>query len=107
MKKTLLAIALLGASMASAKTYTVTVNGPAAIGNSQDSQVKGGDYKLELKGDRVLLKDGKMVDEFPVQVQNESRKFDSTSITYSSHDGTTRIEEIRLGGTTVKLVFSN
>jgi len=104
MKKTLLAIALLGASMASAKTYTVTVNGPAAIGNSQ---VKGGDYKLELKGDRVLLKDGKMVDEFPVQVQNESRKFDSTSITYSSHDGTTRIEEIRLGGTTVKLVFSN
>ena len=104
MKKTLLAIALLGAAMASAKTYTVTVNGPAAIGNSQ---VKGGDYKLELKGDRVLLKDGKMVDEFPVQVQNESRKFDSTSITYSSQDGTTRIEEIRLGGTTVKLVFSN
>ena len=104
MKKLLLTFVLLGGAVASAKTYDITLHTPATIGASQ---LKGGDYKLELKGDRVRLKNGTMVEEFPVQVENESRKFDTTSITTSSQGGTTRIEEIRLGGTTVKLVFSN
>lgn len=104
MNNLLLTFALLGASIASAKTYDITLHSPATIGASQ---LKSGDYKLELKGDHVLLKDGRMVNEFPVQVENESRKFDSTSVTTSSEGGATRIQEIRLGGTTVKLVFSN
>jgi hypothetical protein len=90
MKNLLFAFTLLGASIASAKTYTITLSSPAAIGNSQ---LKSGEYKLELKGDHVLVKDGKMVDELPVRVDNEG--------------GSNRIEEIHLGGTTVKLVFSN
>src|SRR6516162_5369757 len=104
MKNLLLAFTLLGVSIASAKTYTITLYSPAAIGYSQ---LKSGEYKLELKGDTVLLKDGKMVNEFPVHVENEARKFDTTSITTSSESGSSRIEEIHLGGTTVKLVFSN
>jgi hypothetical protein len=80
------------------------LSSPAAIGNSQ---LKSGEYKLELKGDRVLLKDGKVVDEFPVHVENEARRFENTSVTLSSEGGSSRIQEIRLGGTTVKLVFSN
>jgi hypothetical protein len=104
MKNPLLAFTLLGVSIAGAKTYTITLSSPAAIGNSQ---LKSGEYKLELKGDSVLVKDGKMVNEFPVHVENEVRKFDSTSVTTSSQGGSNRIEEIRLGGTTVKLVFAN
>ena len=104
MKNLLLAFTLLGAAIASAKTYTITLSSPAAIGNSQ---LKSGEYKLELKGDSILVKDGKMVNEFPVHVENEARKFDNTSVTTSSQGGSNRIEEIRLGGTTVKLVFSN
>ena len=104
MKNLLLAFTLLGASIASAKTYTVTLSSPVAIG---DSQLKSGEYKLELRGDSVLVKDGKMVSQFPVHVENEARKFDNTSVTTSSQGGSNRIEEIRLGGTTVKLVFSN
>jgi len=104
MKNLLLAFTLLGASIASAKTYSITLSSPAAIGNSQ---LNSGEYKLELKGDSVLVKDGKMVNEFPVHVENEARKFENTSITTSSQSGSNRIEEIRLGGTTVKLVFSN
>ena len=104
MKNLLLAFTLLGASIASAKTYSITLSSPAAIGNSQ---LNSGEYKLELKGDSVLVKDGKMVNEFPVHVENEARKFDYTSITTSSESGSSRIEEIRLGGTTVKLVFGN
>jgi hypothetical protein len=104
MKNFLLAFTLLGASIASAKTYTITLSSPAAIGNSQ---LKSGEYKLELKGDSVLVKDGKMVNEFPVHVENETRKFDNTSIITTSAGGSNRIEEINLGGTTIKLVFSN
>ena len=104
MKNVLLAFTLLGASIASAKTYSITLSSPAAIGNSQ---LKTGEYRLELKGDHVLVKGDKVAGEFPVQVENEARKFDNTSITTSSEGGSNRIEEIRLGGTTVKLVFSN
>ena len=104
MKRLLLAITLLGASIASAKTYSIKLSSPAFIGNSQ---LKSGEYRLELKGDSVLVKDGKMVSEFPVHVENEARKFDNTSVTTSSEGGSNRIEEIHLGGTTVKLVFSN
>ena len=104
MKNLLLTFTLLGVSIASAKTYTITLSSPAAIGNSQ---LKSGEYKLELRGDSILVKDGKMVNEFPVHVENEARKNGTTSITTSSESGSSRIEEIRLGGTTVKLVFSN
>jgi hypothetical protein len=48
-----------------------------------------------------------MVNEFPIHVENEARKFDNTSITTPSAGGSNRIEEIRLGGTTLKLVFGN
>jgi hypothetical protein len=104
MKNLLLAVTLLGASIANAKTYTITLSSPAAIGNSQ---LKSGEYKLELKGDSVLVRDGKMVNVFPVHVENEARKFENTSVTTSSVSGSNRIEEIHLGGTTVKLVFAN
>ena len=104
MKNLLLAVTLLGASIASAKTYSITLSSPATIGNSQ---LKSGEYKLELKGDHVLVKGGKVVDEFPVHVENEARKFDITSLTISSEGGSSRIQEIHLGGTTVKLVFGD
>lgn len=103
MKKMLLAFGLLGLSLASAKTYNVTVNN-AAIGNGQ---LNSGEYKLEIKGDRVLLSHGKMVSELPVQVENAPRKFDNTSVSYFTENGTARIREIRLGGTTLKLLFTN
>ena len=104
MKSLLLAVTLLGASIASAKTYSITLSSPAAIGNSQ---LKSGEYKLELKGDHVLVKGGNVVDEFPVRIENEARKFGTTSVTTSSESGSIRIEEIDLRGTTLKLVFGN
>ena len=103
MKNVLATLVLLGASIASAKTYNVSLHS-AAIGNGQ---IKAGEYKLELKGERIVLKDGRNSDEFLVLVENEARKFDQTSVTYRSEGGSTRIQEIRLGGTTLKLVFTN
>ena len=104
MKKLILTFAVAGLSLVSAKSYDLTLFNPVNIGAST---IMSGMYKLEVKGDRLLLKDGKKIDEFPVQVQNGSQKFDSTTLTVSSSNGTAQIQEIRLGGTSVKLVFNN
>lgn len=63
---------------------------------------KAGECKLELKDNQVLLKQGKTTAETAVKVENNANKFNSTSVGYT--DGH-RIQEIRLGGTTTKLVF--
>lgn len=104
MKKIILTFAIAGLSLASAKSYDLTLYNPVNIGAST---IKSGMYKLEVKGDRLLLKDGKKTDEFPVQVQNDSQKFDNTTLTVSSANGTAQIQEIHLRGTHVKLVFNN
>ncbi len=104
MKKLILTFAIAGLSLASAKSYDLTLYSPVNIGAST---IKSGMYRLELKGDRVVLKDGNRADEFPVQVQNDSGKFDRTSLTVSSASGTPQIQEIHLGGTNLKLVFNN
>jgi hypothetical protein len=63
---------------------------------------KPGECKLELKDNQVILKQGKTTAEAAVKVENGPNKYFSTSVAYT--DGG-RIQEIRLGGTTTKLVF--
>jgi hypothetical protein len=103
MKKLLFTLALVGASLASAKTYTVRLYDPAAIGNHQ---LKTGEYRLEINGDHVLLKGAKTVAEFTVQIENEARKFDNTTVTVSKEGGSAQIQEIGIGGTKTKLLFN-
>ena len=103
MKKVLLAITLLGLSVASAKSYNVTLGPGALAGNT----LKGGEYTLELKGDRVVIKNNKTTAEVPVKVEQSDRKNDATAVSYKQVDGMNRIEEIRLGGTKLRLVFES
>jgi hypothetical protein len=63
---------------------------------------KAGELKVEVKDNQVVLKQGKTSAEAPVKVESSSNKFPSTSVGYA--DGN-HIQEIRLGGTTTKLVF--
>ena len=103
MKRLLFTLALVGASLASAKTYTVRLSDPAAIANHQ---FKTGEYRLEINGDHVLLKGEKTVVELPVQIENEARKFDNTTVTVSTQGGSAQIQEIGIGGTRTKLLFN-
>jgi len=63
---------------------------------------KPGECKVELNANHVVLKQGKRSAESDVKVENSPNKFYSTSVGYTS-DG--RIQEIRLGGTSTKLLF--
>lgn len=103
MKKAVLCFAVLGLAIASAKSYNVTLPEKSEAGATE---LKPGDYKVEVTGDKAVIKSGKVTVEAPVKVETNDRKYDSTSVKYSSADGKMRIQEIHLGGTKTRIVFT-
>jgi hypothetical protein len=90
-------VALAAASAAS--SYNVTFYQPVTINGAE---IKAGDYTLELKDDNMaVIKQGETVTEAPVKVKNDSQTYASNMVRLNRH----RVEEIRLVGTTKRLVF--
>ena len=96
---TLAALALAAASAAPAH-YSLTLSTAQWVG---DKQLKPGDYKVEVSGDKAVFKTGKTVVEVPATVQKNDKKYSLT--TYQATDS--KIQEIDLGGTTTKIVFGS
>lgn len=104
MKKAIAVIFAIGISAAyAASSYQVTLYKPTTINGTQ---LKQGPIKVELQGDKVLIKQGKTSVESNVIVQNGERKFEASSVSYSS-GAPDQVEEIRLGGTATKLLFES
>jgi hypothetical protein len=103
-KNILVLFTVLGlAAVASAKSYSITLYEPSVIGGAE---LKPGDYTLELKDERVVIKKGKTTGEAPVKVETADSKYSSTTVRYRNGDGKYHIQEIHLGGTNMKLVVS-
>ncbi|MGO4884509.1 MAG: hypothetical protein ACLP59_27370 [Bryobacteraceae bacterium] len=103
MKKVgLLACLLAGLAFASAKSFTVTFSEPAMVGATQ---LKAGDYKVEVQSDKVVLKHGHETAEAAIKAVTMEKKYDATSISMAKVNGTNRLEEIEIGGTHTKLVL--
>ncbi len=102
LKKYVALFMLAALAVASAKTYTVTLFQPSVLAGTQ---LKPGDYQLDLRDGKVIIKSGKQKVEAAVKVENVESKFSSTSVRYAGGEGAARIQEIRLGGTNLKLVF--
>lgn len=103
MKKALAAIFAVGISVAyAASSYHVTLYKPTTVNGTQ---LKPGDCKLELQGDKLIIKQGKTSVESNVTVQNGNHKFDATTVGYNGESSNNQVQEIRLGGTTTKLLF--
>jgi len=103
MKKALAVMFALGISAAyAASSYHVTLYKVTTINGTQ---LKAGEVKLELQGDKVVIKQGKTSVESSVTVQNGDHKFDASSVGYLGDSSNNQIQEIRLGGTTTKLLF--
>jgi hypothetical protein len=94
-------LAVAGLAMAAMKSYPVTLYSPAKVNGKE---LKAGDYKLEIDGDKAVLRSGKTQVESPVKVETGDTKFRSTSVRLGGEDQK-QLEEIRLGGTRTKLVF--
>ena len=103
-KKVALAFAVFALAVASAKTYSVTLFQPSIVAGTE---LKPGDYKVELKDQKVVIRNGKQAAEAAVRVENTPTRYAATSVRYHNGDGKYRVQEIRLGGTNLKLVFND
>lgn len=99
MKKIALTFASLAlVASAASNSYNLTLFQPSLVAGSQ---LKAGEYKLNLQDNKVVIKQGKVTAESPVKVETIAEKYGSTSVKYVNG----AIQEIRLGGTHTKLVF--
>ena len=105
MKKILFGFATLALAVASAASnYRVTLFQPSMINGTE---LKPGDYKIEVKDNKAVVKGGKNVVEADVKMETANEKFSTTSVRYTQADGKYKVQEIRLGGTNSKIVFNN
>lgn len=94
---------LLGVSLASAKSYTISLSDSCKAG---EAQLQPGQYTLKLDGNKVVLIDrtGRSI-EVTAKVETVERKFDQTAVAISRADGGSRIQWIALGGSKSRVVF--
>jgi hypothetical protein len=99
--KLTLGFATLALGIMGAASYTLTLTDPAWVGNTQ---LKPGEYTVQMKGGEAVFKSGKVTVEAPAVEQKADKKFPYTS--FDSLDS--KIQEIHLGGTstTIKLMNS-
>jgi hypothetical protein len=99
--KLTLGLATLALGVASAaSSYNVKLYDAVSIGGTQ---LKAGDYKVEMQGEKAVFKTGKTVVEVPATMGTADKKFGATSFV-SEKD---QLLEIDLGGTTSKILFGS
>jgi hypothetical protein len=84
--------------------YNVTLHQTTLVSGTQ---LKPGDYKIEVNGDKATISSGKNSVATPVKVENGDQKFSATTVRYGIAGGNYQIDEIRVGGTKTKLVFDS
>jgi hypothetical protein len=96
--KTKLMLCLATFSLAIASAATMTVSSPIWVGGTE---LKPGDYKVAVTGEKVVFTKGKTVVEAPATSGTVDKKYSTTS--FVSVDS--KLKELYLGGTTTKLTF--
>ncbi|HEV3202182.1 MAG TPA: hypothetical protein VGZ73_29990 [Bryobacteraceae bacterium] len=98
------ALALASLSIASAKSYQITVDEPTQAGTVQ---LKAGDYRVKVDGSNAVFTNvdsGKSITT-PVKVENTGTKHDVTAVQTSKATGRNKMTAIELGGTDETLEF--
>jgi hypothetical protein len=95
----LFCLATLALGIVHAAPYDVTLFANVSVGKTQ---LKAGDYTVEMKGDKAVFKCGKKTVEVQAQLEKNDQMFTST-ILLSQHS---QLQEIDLGGTQDRIVFS-
>ena len=103
LKRFVFVFTVLALAVASAETWRVTLSQPSVV---QGTELKAGDYRVELKDAKVVFASGNKTVEANVKVENAEKKYAATSIRFANAGGKAELQEIRLGGTRTKLVFN-
>ena len=105
MAKCVVCLASVAMAWASAsRSYDVMLSNPAQVSGTD---LKAGEYSIEVAGDKAMIHSGKVAVEASVTVQEREKKYTSTRVRYNLVDGKYHIREIQLAGTKTVLVFNN
>lgn len=103
--KCVMCLGALAIGVASAASgYQVTLPEATTVAGHE---LKPGDYKVEVNGDKATIKAGKNTVEAAVKTVTGDAVYRETLVRYTNGDGKYHLSEIRLGGTKTKLVFDN
>lgn len=90
-------------AFAGAASYSVTLFQPSVVSGTE---LKAGEYKLTIVGDKATITKGKEKIEADVKMETADTKFSATSVRYADQNGKMKVQEIRLGGTNTRVVFN-
>lgn len=103
MKKAFVSLMFLGLSTAYAGTsYRVNLYRPTVVNGTE---LKAGECKVEIRDNKIVIKQGKTTAEATVKVEENGQKFSSTTVGYMGDGAGKELQEIRLGGTSTKVTF--
>jgi|SRR5579862_7836682 len=99
-KKLLIGFAALGIGIAAAGSdYKIELAQTTQVGGTD---LKAGEYKVEVQGDKAIFKSGKdVVAQSPAKVENAKRKYSATAVSTNA----SKLESIAVGGTTMMIVL--
>jgi hypothetical protein len=105
MKKSIAVMFAIATSVAfAASSYHVTLYQATTVNGTQ---LKPGEVKVSLQGDKVTLTQGKTSVESNVTVQTGTQKFPVSTVSYNGDSNNNQVQEIRIGGTTTKILFES
>jgi len=98
-KKSIFGLVILGLAVANAATsYKVLFSKDVTMNGTT---LKAGEYKVRVNEGMATLKQGDAVVEAPVRVENNPEKFRTNGLKLTEGE----LDEIRLGGTHMRVVF--
>jgi hypothetical protein len=93
------------AGFASATTYNVKL---LETTNIHGTQLKAGEYKLDVDNGKAVFHHGKTTAEAPAKVATSDRKYKDTKFIYGNDsNGQLTLREIDLGGSSVRIVLED
>ena len=98
-----LCLATVSLGLAGSETHRITLYQNSRMNGTE---LKAGDYKMEVLGDKIVLKSGKIKVEAPAKMETSNSKYTSNSIRYNNEGGKFEIQEIHVGGTKTKIVLN-
>lgn len=98
------ALAVASLSVASAKSYEITLPNAAVAGSTE---LRAGHYRLKVNGAyaEFLNLDNEHTIMVPVKLESAAGKFDNTAVNCKSENGVSQIQAIELQDTNSRLEF--
>lgn len=98
-----LVVASAGTVPAPGSTFRLNLSQTSVV---KGSELKAGEYEVSLGAEKATFKLGKTNVEAPVKIETSPEKFRSTAVRYTTENGKAVISEIRVGGTSTRLLFN-